>query len=408
MVSLKDRDRAKAQVLGALAQAALPPLPAVQKQPSAETLLDPLPAPSPSPNTASFGAKATPRQRGSSVGSSATQASDDYIGSGSSPSTTPVANMPPFTAGGAPAPGSAPIIVPGAVGGSALDASVKLNPNTKEGTIVQRRNQAASSSQSSHGKLTSAVLPAATATSLGLSGRNRSSSNPGKWSSGMIGQSNGESMTRPPMPPPPMSAGPRRHFPTPSIVRYQPFGLPSPSGSANASSASLVPTAANGAPIAGAPSSPLPPPPPALAVLRPYHLMNLLRKSISDRSGGYITPRLHVPHEVWTQGSAKLTNSAEKTKVIDVLVAALDELANASVDFCGTSNGIVTSTGGGERKQGERWAGKLEDFDRAFNQLGVTFGKKLGVGEGFVVKKSVGMAAWGNKFFDKIGAVGKP
>lgn len=115
-----------------------------------------------------------------------------------------------------------------------------------------------------------------------------------------------------------------------------------------------------------------------------------------------------MPHEVWTQGSAKLTNTAEKTRVIDVLVAALEELANASVDFCGTSSGIVTSTGGGEKKQGEKWASKLEDFERAFTQLGVTFGKKLGVGEGFVAKKSMGMAAWSNKFLDKIGAVGKP
>jgi hypothetical protein len=130
---------------------------------------------------------------------------------------------------------------------------------------------------------------------------------------------------------------------------------------------------------------------------------------MTDRSGGFITPRLHVPHEVWTQGSLKLTNSAEKTKVIDVLVAALEELANASVDFCGSSSGIVSSVGGGERKQGERWAGKLEDFDRAFNQVGMSFGKKLGVGEGFVVKKSVGVAAWSNKFFDKIvAAAGKP
>lgn len=400
MVSLKDRDRAKAQVLGVLSQTPLPPLPAPQKQRSAETLLEP----SPSPNAAAFGIKPTLRARGSSIGSSATHASDEYLGNGSSPSTTPIANLPPYTAGGAPAPGSAPIIVPGAAGGSALDGAVKLNPDTKEGTISQRRNQAVSgNSQSGHGKLTSAILPAATATSLGLTGRSRSSSNPGKWS----GMSAGEHASRPPMPPPPMSAGPRRHFPAPSIVRYQPFGMTSPNGSANVSTASLVPTV-NGAPIAGVPSSSLPPAPPALAVLRPYHLMSLLRKSIAERSGGYITPRLHVPHEVWTQGSAKLTNTAEKTKVIDVLVAALEELANASVDFCGTSSGVATSTGGGQRKQGEKWAAKLEDFDRSFAQLGVTFGKKLGVGEGFVVKKSIGVTAWGNKFFDKIGAVGKP
>ena len=128
-----------------------------------------------------------------------------------------------------------------------------------------------------------------------------------------------------------------------------------------------------------------------------------------DRSGGYVTPRLHIPHEVWTQGSAKLTNMPEKVKVIEVLSSALEDLANASIDFCGVSSGIAASSGGadGSKKQAERWASKLEEFDRTFGQLAETFGKKLGVGSGFVVKKSAGMAAWGNKFLDKISTAGK-
>lgn len=212
----------------------------------------------------------------------------------------------------------------------------------------------------------------------------------------------GETTARPPMPLPPMSAGPRRQFQISSAARYQPFGIPSPG--ANASTVSLV----SGAAIAGSPASAPPPPPPTLSVLRPYHLMSLLRKSMTDRSGGYVTARLHVPHEVWTQGSAKLTNSAEKTKVVDVLVTALDELATASIEFCGTASGITAATGGdGDRKQAEKWAVKLEEFDRAFRTVGETFGKKLGVGGGFVAKKSVGMTAWSSKMFDKITTVGK-
>jgi hypothetical protein len=131
---------------------------------------------------------------------------------------------------------------------------------------------------------------------------------------------------------------------------------------------------------------------------------------MTERTGGYITPKLHVPHEVWTQGSAKLTNSAEKTKAVDVLIAALDELASASIEFCGTNSGITALTGGagGDRKQAEKWAAKLEEFDRAFRAVGETFGKKLGVGGGFVAKKSVGVSAWSSKMFDKIATVGKP
>ncbi|KAG8806451.1 hypothetical protein FRC17_004987 [Serendipita sp. 399] len=207
------------------------------------------------------------------------------------------------------------------------------------------------------------------------------------------------------MPPPPMSAGGRRPFPN---IKYQSFGLPSPSGSTNNSTSSLVPTSGGtpipGVAIAGMPASSLPPSPPTLSVLRPYYLISLLRKSITDRSGGYVTSRLHIPHEVWTQGSAKLTNIAEKTKVIDVLLTAMDELSTASIEFCGSATSISTSTGGGkgDKKQGERWAEKLEDFDRAFTQVGETFGKKLGLGGGFVMRKSIGMAAFGSKLLDRI------
>jgi hypothetical protein len=322
-----------------------------------------------------------------------------------------------------------PIIIPGALGGSTMDTTVKISPSPINGTISQRRHKLSGAgpspsapslplpttsnsspsvpAQTPMNKLTSAVLPASTATSLGLAGRSRAASNPGKWPAALINVAMGDPVARPPVPVPPMSAGPRRQFPglTP---KYQSFGIISPSASA----VSLVQNAPStyGATVAGAPSSMPPPHPPSLSVLRPYHLMTLLRKTMNDRTGGFITPRLHVPYEVWTQGSAKLTNTAEKIKVIDILAAALDELTNASVDFCGASNDISMSTGGAnnDRKQGEKWAGKLEDFDRAFGQVAETFGKKLGVGGGFVVKKSVGMAAWSNKLFDKIAAAGKP
>lgn len=120
-----------------------------------------------------------------------------------------------------------------------------------------------------------------------------------------------------------------------------------------------------------------------------------------NRGGGFVTPRLHVPHEVWTQGGAKLTNAVEKTKVIDLLLSALEELNAASLEFCGAGgaaglpNSPAPATG---RKEAERWATKIEDFDRSFKELVVTFSKKLGVGEGVIAKKSVGVAAWSNKF----------
>ncbi|CCA70979.1 hypothetical protein PIIN_04912 [Serendipita indica DSM 11827] len=427
MVSLKDRDRAKAQVLGA--NGLVPPVPTLSasSSPSATptvpanhvaskpSTVDQFTVSNPSassPDLTSFGPRVTPRARGSSIGSAVTHSSEDIA-----TNTVPVPAIP-YTAG-APPPLSGPIVIPGAMG-SGAEGPVKISPTPTSGTISQRRIKNAttgstpppapsSGTSSALGKLTSAILPAATATSLGLTGRNRAASNPGKWTPGLFNVAVGEAAARAPGPAPPMSAGGRRQFP--GNGKYQSFGVPS----ANASTASLVAGGSGtGTPtpsvaVAGLPASSLPPSPPSLSVLRPYFLMALLRRSMVDRSGGYVTPRLHIPHEVWTQGSAKLTNMPEKIKVIDVLASALEDLTSASLDFCGASSAIAASTGGadGNRKQAERWASKLEEFDRTFSQLAETFGKKLGVGTGFVVKKSVGMAAWGNKFLDRISTAGK-
>ncbi|KAJ2969817.1 hypothetical protein NUW54_g12875 [Trametes sanguinea] len=56
------------------------------------------------------------------------------------------------------------------------------------------------------------------------------------------------------------------------------------------------------------------------------------------------------------------------------------------------------------RKEGEQWAAKLEEFSSVCDGVVGQFGKKLGVGEGFVTKKS-GVTSWGRQItrqFDKI------
>lgn len=142
------------------------------------------------------------------------------------------------------------------------------------------------------------------------------------------------------------------------------------------------------------PSSPLPPMPPKDALRRPYHLMNLLGHTMSSKSGGYITRKLHVPYDVWSQGGAKLTNLPEKIRVVDVLCDALTELQFASVEFAGpmsVASGMGMGVGSITRKDGEIWASKLEEFSVVCDNVVSSFGKKLSVGEGFVVKKSSGV-----------------
>lgn len=143
------------------------------------------------------------------------------------------------------------------------------------------------------------------------------------------------------------------------------------------------------------PTSPLPPMPPSDALRRPYHLMGLLGRTMTSKSGGYITRRLHVPYEVWSQGGAKLTNLPEKIRVVEVLCDALTELQNASVEFAGpmsVASGMGMGVGSITRKDGEVWAMKLEEFSVVCDNVVSNFGKKLGVGEGFAVKKNSGVS----------------
>lgn len=113
-----------------------------------------------------------------------------------------------------------------------------------------------------------------------------------------------------------------------------------------------------------------------------------------SRTGGYITRRLHVPQEVWSQGGAKLQNVPEKIRVVEVLHSALEELHNWSAEYFGggnVSSGMALGIGSVGRKEGEAWASKLEEFSGVCDGVMGQFGKKLGVGEGFVMKKSSGV-----------------
>ncbi|KIK98809.1 hypothetical protein PAXRUDRAFT_823477 [Paxillus rubicundulus Ve08.2h10] len=169
----------------------------------------------------------------------------------------------------------------------------------------------------------------------------------------------------------------------------------------------LVPPPAMLTNIPTTPTSPLPPAPPTDSQRKPYHMMVLLANTMTSRSGGYITRRLHVPQGVWSQGGAKLTNEVEKVRVVEVLCSALEEMQQSSVEFFGAGSvcsGLALGIGSVGRKEAEAWVGKLEEFSSICDSVVANFGKKLGVGEGFVSKKSGGVTSWGGKLtrqFDK-------
>ncbi|KAI0308056.1 hypothetical protein B0F90DRAFT_110822 [Multifurca ochricompacta] len=145
------------------------------------------------------------------------------------------------------------------------------------------------------------------------------------------------------------------------------------------------------------PTSPLPPTAPSDPLRKPYHMMNLLRHTMTSKTGGYITQRLHVPQEVWSQGGARLLNLPEKVRVVEVLCSSLEEVQHASGGIFGAGNVSTNLAPGIGKKEGELWSLKLEEFSSVCDGVVANFGKKLGVGEGFMIKKNSGVTSWGGK-----------
>ncbi|KAF8309722.1 hypothetical protein DL93DRAFT_1700219 [Clavulina sp. PMI_390] len=116
--------------------------------------------------------------------------------------------------------------------------------------------------------------------------------------------------------------------------------------------------------------------------------MSLLHTSITSKSGSFLTRRLYVPHDVWTQGGAKLGNLNEKGKCVELLNAGLEEVALGSAEFFR----------GAGRGNAEKWLKHLDEWAVVCDGVLAGPGKKLGVGEGFVARKSNGVTSWGGKF----------
>jgi hypothetical protein len=299
-----------------------------------------------------------------------------------------------------------------------------INPTTTQGTIFQRRTKTsvppssrstspadsiASAGSSPHPKSTTSSLPGIT--TIGpVPGRSRSSSQPGRRPS-IVGGRISPLDPRPPLPGAASVTGsPMRKSSVPP--KFNPSAQPSqlsiqtdlPPPQTGSSALSLVPPPAvftNNLPTT--PTSPLPQSPPTDPLLKPYYMMSLLRTTMISTTGGYVTRRLHVPHEVWSQGGAKLSNVLDKVRVVAILCSALEELQNSSSEHFGAGNvssGLALGIGSIGRKEADAWLAKLEDFSSVCDGVVTNFGKKLGVGEGFVLKKTT----WGDKLtrsFDK-------
>ncbi|KAI0348695.1 hypothetical protein BDW22DRAFT_1341710 [Trametopsis cervina] len=282
-----------------------------------------------------------------------------------------------------------------------------INASPTSGTISQRRNKtSAPPSTSSASSPTESILSSATVPimnrptptlvpNLSAANRQRAESQPVRRTPTMTNNS---------YPFPPQTAGPggqprKVSVPSPlnpkappAITINHPVLLSPPLSKPLLTPLVPPPPIPHGN-IPVAPLSPLPPMAPPDPLRKPYHMMILLRQTMTSKTGGYITRRLHVPQEVWSQGGAKLNNVPEKIRVVEVLSSALEEIQSWSVEYFGAGNvssGMAMGIGSIGKKEAEMWSSKLEEFSSVCDGVVSNFGKKLGVGEGFVTKKSSG------------------
>lgn len=270
-----------------------------------------------------------------------------------------------------------------------LTSVPNTNPATN-GAVAQRKNPGSARSSSPADSTTSAVsvpypIPSVSTmpTNSSFSVRSRSSSQPGRRPSIVGGQITVEE--RPPLPIVGVRNGTPRKASVPTKMNYNGPPLQIDSNLLQTTFASYTGN------LPTTPVSPLPPAPPSDPLLKPYHMMNLLRTTMTSLTGGYVTRRLHVPFEVWSQGGAKLTNLDEKIHVVNILCDALEDLQTSSSDCFGAGNvcsGLALGIGSIGRKEAETWLSKLEEFSSVCVGVVSRFGKKLGVGEGFVSRKT--------------------
>ncbi|KAG6845945.1 hypothetical protein H0H87_010993 [Tephrocybe sp. NHM501043] len=346
-----------------------------------------------------------------------------------SPSTSPETPRLPIPPQPPRSPRLSNIVAPRPRGSSQLTtrsefaAQPHVNQSTIQGTIFQRRSTKSSapptprSSSPADSIISAGSAPKSTPSSLGATplgvptGRARSSSQPGRRPSIIGGRISPLDQPRPPLPAVTPANG--------SSMRKT--SIPSKLNPNSQSTPLLVQTDLPPAPVAGlslvppqsvlsanlptTPTSPLPPAPPDDPLLKPYHLMNLLRNTMISSTGGYVTRRLHVPHEVWSQGGAKLSNVLEKVRAVAVLCSALEDLQASSAEHFGAGNvcsGLALGIGSIGRKEADAWLSKLEEFSSICDGVVANFGKKLGVGEGFVLKKTTTWSGKLTRGFDKI------
>lgn len=135
--------------------------------------------------------------------------------------------------------------------------------------------------------------------------------------------------------------------------------------------------------------SPQPPLAPEDLLHRPFHLLRLIRLTMYD-SGAYLTRKLFVGSEVWTQGGSKMLHLDTKIQVMHALSSHLETLAGVSESLLpegshlsyslvdGSEGRARTGKSPSPAQVGVEFVRMLDDFETTMEVGRTTLEKKVG------------------------------
>lgn len=106
---------------------------------------------------------------------------------------------------------------------------------------------------------------------------------------------------------------------------------------------------------------------PVSTVRRPFHLLRQIQETL-EGEGAYLTPRLYLPRQVWSQAGVKLVAIETKVRMLDLLRGGL-EVVNRSGEAWVRGHSTAST-----------YARELESLDGLMEGIQSTLSKKLGYG----------------------------
>ncbi|GAA94256.1 uncharacterized protein L969DRAFT_91054 [Mixia osmundae IAM 14324] len=131
---------------------------------------------------------------------------------------------------------------------------------------------------------------------------------------------------------------------------------------------------------------------PSSPLRRPLHILRLLEMSITD--GGFVTPRLFIPPQIWAQSRIKLTATETKLRILEAVSQGLEILEKEGRDM------LKPSSNRTPYQAAKGFAKELESFGDLLDELQGDSAKKLGFTD-TSRKKSFG-ASWSSKLSKSI------